>query len=290
MTERISHGPTHRGGTKERIGFPGARGQTRRPRQTPGWPCYKPPVAETNLVPWMEARVRARPLPRHVAIIMDGNGRWAESRGMSRVEGHRRGSESVRSVTREARKLGLEALTLYAFSSQNWGRPDEEVGALMQLLAEYLDSERAEIMDNRIRLHTIGETARLPGFVRERLESVRAASARNDGMVLTLALSYGGQEEIVQAAQAAARSGTVDAAGIEANLWTASLPPLDLLVRTSGERRISNFLLWQAAYAEMVFVETLWPDFRELDLLAAVAAFQDRERRFGLTGAQVGGR
>jgi undecaprenyl diphosphate synthase len=245
-------------------------------------------VAEKNLVPWMEARVRARPLPRHVAIIMDGNGRWAETRGMSRVEGHREGSTSVRSVTREARKIGLEALTLYAFSSQNWGRPEDEVGALMQLLAEYLDSERAEILDNRIRLHTIGDTDRLPGFVRERLESVRAASARNDGMVLTLALSYGGQEEIVHAARAAAQAGPVDAAAIERHLWTASLPPLDLLVRTSGERRISNFLLWQAAYAEMVFVETLWPDFRELDLLGAIADFQDRERRFGLTAAQVG--
>jgi undecaprenyl diphosphate synthase len=246
-------------------------------------------VAEKNLVPWMEARVRARPLPRHVAIIMDGNGRWAETRGRSRVEGHREGSESVRSVTREARKIGLEALTLYAFSSQNWGRPDEEVGALMQLLADYLDSERSEIMDNRIRLHTIGETDRLPGFVRERLESVRAASAGNDGMVLTLALSYGGQEEIVQAARAAAQAGPVEVASIEAHLWTAPLPPLDLLVRTSGERRISNFLLWQAAYAEMVFVDTLWPDFRELDLLGAIADFQDRERRFGLTAAQVGG-
>jgi undecaprenyl diphosphate synthase len=246
-------------------------------------------VAETILVPWLEARVASRPLPRHVAVIMDGNGRWAEARGRSRVEGHREGSESVRSVTREARKIGLEALTLYAFSSQNWGRPDEEVGALMQLLAEYLDSERAEIMDNRIRLHTIGDTDRLPGFVRERLESVRRDSARNDGMVLTLALSYGGQEEIVHAARAAARAGEVDVAGIEANLWTASLPPLDLLVRTSGERRISNFLLWQAAYAEMVFVDTLWPDFREVELLCAIADFQSRERRFGLTSAQVGG-
>ena len=237
----------------------------------------------------MEDLVRARPLPRHVAVIMDGNGRWAESRGMSRVEGHREGSRSVRSVTRQARKIGLEALTLYAFSSQNWGRPEDEVGALMQLLAEYLDSERAEILDNRIRLHTIGDTDRLPGFVRERLESVRAASARNEGMVLTLALSYGGQEEIVHAARLAAAAGPVDAAAIERNLWTASLPPLDLLVRTSGERRISNFLLWQAAYAEMVFVETLWPDFRELDLLGAIADFQDRERRFGLTAAQVVG-
>jgi undecaprenyl diphosphate synthase len=248
-------------------------------------------VAEKNLFHWMEARVRARPLPRHVAIIMDGNGRWAESRGLSRVDGHREGSESVRSVTRQARKLGIEALTLYAFSAQNWARPDEEVGALMQLLAEYLDSERAEIMDNQIRLHSIGETERLPSFVRERLESVREASAGNGGMVLTLALSYGSQEEIVQAARAAARAPAgVEAASLEANRWTASLPPLDLLVRTSGEVRISNFLLWQAAYAEMVFVDTLWPDFREAELLQAVAEFQARQRRFGLTSAQVEGR
>jgi undecaprenyl diphosphate synthase len=247
-------------------------------------------VAEKNLFQWMEARVRARPLPRHVAIIMDGNGRWAETRGLSRVAGHREGSESVRAVTRQARKIGLEALTLYAFSAQNWARPDEEVGALMQLLAEYLDSERAEIMDNRIRLHTIGETERLPSFVRDRLESVRAASAGNDGMILTLALSYGGQEEIVHAARTAARSPDgVDAQGLEAALWTAPLPPLDLLVRTSGEVRISNFLLWQAAYAEMVFTPTLWPDFREAELLHAISEYQTRQRRFGLTGAQVEG-
>jgi len=247
-------------------------------------------VAEKNLVPWMETRVRARPLPRHVAIIMDGNGRWAETRGMSRVEGHREGSTSVRSVTREARKIGLEALTLYAFSSQNWGRPEDEVGALMHLLAEYLDSERAEILDNRILLHAIADTERLPGFVRERLESVRAASAGNDGMVLTLALSYGGQEEIVHAARAAALAGPVDAAAIESNLWTASLPPLDLLVRTSGERRISNFLLWQAAYAELYFTDVHWPDFDERELFTAVADFQARQRRFGLTGEQVAAR
>jgi undecaprenyl diphosphate synthase len=191
-------------------------------------------VDDQNLVAWLAERVRSRPLPRHVAIIMDGNGRWAEARGLPRVAGHREGSESVRAVTRQARRLGLEALTLYAFSSQNWQRPDEEVAALMQLLADYLDSERTEIMENRIRLNTIGETARLPGFVRERLERVMAESARNDGMVLTLALSYGGREEIVQAARAAARDGAVDEAAIDAHLWTAGLPDLDLLVRTAA--------------------------------------------------------
>ena len=248
-------------------------------------------MADRNLVEWLEERVRLRPLPRHVAIIMDGNGRWAETRGLSRVAGHREGSESVRAVTRQARKLGLEALTLYAFSAQNWARPDDEVAALMQLLAEYLDSERREIMDNRIRLNSIGDTDRLPGFVRERLEATSALSAKNDGMVLTLALSYGGREEIVHAAGTAARAARApDLASIEAGLWTVGLPELDLLVRTSGERRISNFLLWQAAYAELYFTDVLWPDFRELELLAAVAEFQTRQRRFGLTAAQLGQR
>ena len=173
---------------------------------------------DRNLVDWLADRVRSRPLPRHVAIIMDGNGRWAEARGLPRVAGHREGSESVRAVTRQARRLGLEALTLYAFSAQNWARPDEEVAALMQLLAEYLDSERAEIMENDIRLATIGETARLPGFVRERLERVMADSAGNKSMVLTLALSYGGREEIVHAARsaAAARGSSLDERDLEA--------------------------------------------------------------------------
>jgi undecaprenyl diphosphate synthase len=250
-------------------------------------------VADRTLAAWLEERVRSRPLPRHVAIIMDGNGRWAEARGLPRAAGHREGSESVRAVTRQARKLGLQALTLYAFSAQNWGRPDEEVGALMELLAEYLDSERGEIMENRIRLNAIGDLDRLPPFVRERLDGVRALSAGNGGMVLTLALSYGGREEILRAAARAApgRPGgapVLDEAAFAAGLWTAGLPELDLLVRTSGERRLSNFLLWQAAYAELHFTDALWPDFRELDLLAAVAEFQTRERRFGLTREQLG--
>jgi undecaprenyl diphosphate synthase len=233
------------------------------------------------------ARVRERPLPRHVGIIMDGNGRWAEGRGLSRLAGHREGSESVRAVTRTARRAGLPALTLYAFSAQNWARPDGEVAALMSLLAEYLERERAEIMDNDIRLNAIGEIERLPGPVRKRLEALRADSGDNGGMVLTLALSYGGREEIVRAAQRAARSGEIDAAGLEANLFTANLPELDLVIRTSGERRISNFLLWQSAYAELYFTETLWPDFREVALLEALLDYQRRQRRFGLTAEQL---
>jgi undecaprenyl diphosphate synthase len=246
-------------------------------------------VEERTLVQELEARVKSRPLPRHVAIIMDGNGRWAEARGLPRVAGHREGSEAVRAVTRAARRIGLEALTLYAFSSENWARPDEEVGALMQLLAEFLESERAEMMANGVRLNAIGELDRLPSAVREKLGAVCAETARNQGLTLTLALSYGGRQELVAAARRAAeaKGAGLEASDLEAALQTAGLPDLDLLVRTSGERRISNFLLWQCAYAELLFTETLWPDFRDGELFAAIADYQARERRFGLTGAQV---
>ncbi|HVI76161.1 MAG TPA: polyprenyl diphosphate synthase [Anaeromyxobacteraceae bacterium] len=248
-------------------------------------------MAERTLAETLREKVRARPLPRHVAIIMDGNGRWAEARGLPRLAGHREGSESVRAVTREARRIALEALTLYAFSAQNWSRPPDEVQGLMELLAEYLDSERAEIMDNDIRLHAIGELHRLPDFVNERLERMQRESQRNRGMTLTLALSYDAREDVAQAARRAAAEGApIDQAAIDARLWTAGLPELDLLVRTSGERRISNFLLWQSAYAEFAFPEVLWPDFRELEFLQVVSDFQSRERRFGLTGAQVAAR
>jgi undecaprenyl diphosphate synthase len=246
-------------------------------------------VAERSLVEELEARVKSRPLPRHVAVIMDGNGRWAEARGLPRVAGHREGSEAVRAVTRAARRVGLEALTLYAFSSENWARPDEEVGALMELLAEFLESERGEMMANGVRLNAIGDLERLPAAVREKLAAVRAETAGNRGLVLTLALSYGGRQELVAAARraAAAKGPALEAEDLEAALQTAGLPDLDLLVRTSGERRISNFLLWQCAYAELLFVETLWPDFRDGELFQAIADYQARERRFGLTAAQV---
>ena len=238
----------------------------------------------------LEARLRARPLPRHVAIIMDGNGRWAEGRGLPRVAGHREGSESVRAVTRACRRIGVQALTLYAFSTENWARPDDEVEALMHLLAEFLESERPEMMQNGIRLNAIGELSRLPGFVQAKLAEVREETAGNRGMTLTLALSYGGRQEIIEAARAAAAHSAIDTAGIEAALWTRGLPDLDLLIRTSGERRISNFLLWQCAYAELHFTEVLWPDFRDAELFGAIADFQARERRFGRTGAQLAGR
>jgi undecaprenyl diphosphate synthase len=243
-----------------------------------------------------ESTLKAKPgLPRHIGIIMDGNGRWAESQGRPRLEGHREGSNSVRDVTRCARRTGIEALTLYAFSSQNWQRPSLEVAGLMELLREYLIKERREILDNQIRLNAIGELHKLPESVREPLDALREESGNNAGMVLTLALSYGGREELVQAMRAVARkvergeltADALGAADLERELWTTDLPPVDLVIRTSGESRVSNFLLWQGAYAEYLFTETLWPDFRAHELLDCIEHFQNRERRFGLTSAQL---
>jgi undecaprenyl diphosphate synthase len=237
----------------------------------------------------------ARQLPRHVAIIMDGNGRWAEGRHLPRSEGHRAGAESVRDVVRAARQIGIEALTLYAFSSQNWNRPVDEVQALMHLLHDYLIEERPEIMDNDIRLRSIGDVDRLPAMVREPLDALVADSAGNRHMTLNLALSYDGRASIVAAARraaAAAVAGELDPARLSVDAFgalmsTAQLPELDLLIRTSGERRISNFMLWELAYAELYFSDTLWPDFRREHLYRALADFGSRERRFGLTGQQV---
>jgi undecaprenyl diphosphate synthase len=234
-------------------------------------------------------------LPRHVAIIMDGNGRWAEKRSLPRLAGHREGAESVRDVVRAARQIGLEAITLYAFSSQNWARPADEVAGLMELLRDYLISERSEIMENEIRLNAIGDVDKLPPLVREPLDALMADSAGNRAMVLTLALSYGGRESIAAAARRLAElvaAGELDPASVDSDrfnsmLPTCTLPPLDLVIRTSGELRISNFLLWEAAYAELYFSSALWPDFRRGDLYAALEAYAGRERRFGLTGAQI---
>ncbi len=226
---------------------------------------------------------------------MDGNGRWAQQRGLPRLEGHRAGADSVRDITRFSREHGLEALTLYAFSAQNWARPADEVRGLMELLRDFLVDERAEIMDNGIRLEAIGEIAQLPGLVREPLDELRAASAENHGLVLTLALSYGGRESIARAACAAVRAALagglrpeeLDADRLGAFLPTAKLPPLDLLIRTSGEQRVSNFMLWEIAYAELMFVDVLWPDFRRGDFAKCLDNFDARERRFGLTSAQL---
>jgi undecaprenyl diphosphate synthase len=234
-------------------------------------------------------------LPRHVGIIMDGNGRWARARGLPREEGHEKGADSVRTVVRAARKTGIEALTLFAFSSQNWDRPPEEVFHLMELLRRYLIQERAEILDNGIRLVTVGEPERLPPHVRDPLVELMAASAANEDMMLCLALSYGGREMIAKAVRdmcRASAAGTLDpdavtAETIEAYLESSRLlPPLDLLIRTSGEHRVSNFFLWEIAYAELYFTEKLWPEFGREDLMDAIADFGRRERRFGMTSEQ----
>ena len=233
-------------------------------------------------------------LPRHVAIIMDGNGRWAQEHGLPRVEGHRQGAKAVREVVRGAREIGLRALTLYAFSAQNWQRPPDEVATLMQLLRDYVIEERAEIMDNDIRLIAIGEVDRLPAFVKEPLDALIRDSADNQQMTLCLALSYGGRESIVTAARAlceAVRDGLsateITEDRFTAALQTGGLPQLDLLVRTSGEERLSNFLLWEAAYAELYFTDTFWPAFGKTDLYEALESYRRRERRFGRTREQI---
>lgn len=234
--------------------------------------------------------IEARNLPRHVAIVMDGNGRWAELRGRPRTAGHRAGSHAVRRIVRTARRLGIEQLTLYAFSEQNWGRPDDEVDALMNLLQEFLVSERDEILQNGIQLRAVGNTQKLPPHVREVLDELSTRSSENRRMVLSLALSYGGREEIAGAARALAqqvRDGVLDPAEVTEDALARHIPSVsfgdpDLLIRTGGEVRISNFLLWGAAYAELFFSRTLWPDYTADDLYEAIAAYQGRQRRFGL--------
>lgn len=239
--------------------------------------------------------VEARNLPTHVAIIMDGNGRWAEHRGLPRTDGHRAGSDAVRRVVRASRRLGIRALTLFAFSEQNWARPDDEVNTLMALLRDYLASERDEILGSGVRLRAIGDLSRLPANVRELLDPLAVTSSNNQGLVLTLALSYGGREEITAAARslaAAVQRGELQPEQIDVETLTRFVPSVsvgdpDLLIRTGGELRLSNFLLWGAAYSELHFTSTLWPDFTTDDLWSAIAAYQSRERRFGLTGSQA---
>ena len=218
---------------------------------------------------------------RHVAIIMDGNGRWAKARHLPRAMGHQRGVEAVRQLVRDCRALGLEALTLYAFSSENWRRPAEEVADLMRLLKRFIVADIEEIAGNNIRLAVIGDWRALPADVVALLEGALARTAANTGTWLVIALNYGAQDEIARAAAAASAKGAVTPEAISAELDTAHLPPLDLLIRTSGEVRLSNFLLWQAAYAELWFTDVLWPDFTVAHLREALDAFAQRERRFG---------
>jgi len=228
-------------------------------------------------------------LPQHVAVIMDGNGRWAKQRGLPRIEGHRQGAESARAIIRNAGELGIKYLTLYAFSAENWNRPKEEVDALMKYLVHYLKTETPELNKNNVRLEVIGQIWRLPDTVQEHLKKSIATLAKNNGLTLIMALSYGSRIEIVDAVRRLAekiKSGQLEPADITEklisdHLWTRNTPDPDLLIRTSGEMRVSNFLLWQISYAELVITPTLWPDFRKPQLFAALEEYARRNRRFG---------
>jgi undecaprenyl diphosphate synthase len=242
-----------------------------------------------------ERRLRSDRLPRHVAIIMDGNGRWAEARGLSRNEGHRAGIESVRAVVRGAHELGIRTLTLYSFSLENWERPRAEVDELMRILERYLESELDEVHRNGIQVRAIGRLERLPASVRKRLDDAIERTRGNREMQLVFALSYGGRAEIVDAARKLMREAELgkldpdrlDEKTFAAHLYDPELPDPDLLIRTGSESRLSNFLLWQIAYAEIHTTSVMWPDFRKGHLIEAMLDYQSRERRFGLTSAQV---
>jgi len=237
----------------------------------------------------LSAEVRAS-LPQHVAIIMDGNGRWAKQHGLPRVEGHRRGADSAREIIRTAGEFGIKYLTLYAFSAENWNRPKDEVDALMKYLVHYLKTETPELNKNNVRLEVIGQIYRLPENVQEHLRKSIAALSKNNGLTLVMALSYGSRIEIVEAVRAIVektKQGRLDPADINEkvisdHLWTRNIPDPDLLIRTSGEMRISNFLLWQISYAELVVTPTLWPDFRKAQFFEALEEYTRRHRRFGL--------
>ncbi|WMC09481.1 polyprenyl diphosphate synthase [Oceanimonas pelagia] len=241
------------------------------------------------------AAFEGQPLPRHVAIIMDGNGRWAEQRGKFRVFGHKAGVKSVRAAVRFGYKLGLDALTLFAFSSENWRRPEDEVSALMSLFIAVLGSEVRKLHRNNIRLRIIGDRSAFAPHLQRKISDAESLTANNTGLTLNIAANYGGRWDITQATRALAErvaQGELAAAEITEALMhehtqLADLAPVDLLIRTGGEQRISNFLLWQLAYAELYFTPVLWPDFDEDAFSEAIAAFVGRERRFGCTGAQI---
>jgi undecaprenyl diphosphate synthase len=228
-------------------------------------------------------------LPRHVAVIMDGNGRWAKQRHLPRIEGHRAGADSARAIIRTAGELGIKYLTLYAFSVENWNRPKDEVDALMKYLVHYLKTETPELNKSNVRLQVIGQIYRLPEAVQEHLRKSIATLSRNNGLTLIMALSYGGRTEIVEAVRSIAsrvKAGEMDPADITEqvfaqSLYTRNLPDPDLLIRTSGEMRVSNFLLWQISYAELVVTQTLWPDFRKPQFYEALEEYARRHRRFG---------
>jgi undecaprenyl diphosphate synthase len=234
-------------------------------------------------------------MPKHLAIIMDGNGRWAEKKGKNRIQGHSHGVKAVQVVVEEAVQLKIEHLTLYAFSSENWSRPQEEIGVLMKLLVSTLKSEFEKLLKNRIKLNVIGNLHQLPKIVQKELQYVVDKTEKNKEMTLTLALSYGGREELANALKQLAvkvknniiSPEKIDQSIINDHLYTHNLPNVDLLIRTSGEKRISNFLLWQIAYAELYFTKILWPDFTKKHLHKALTNYQKRERRFGKTSKQL---
>lgn len=241
------------------------------------------------------ARLDPKRLPRHVAIIMDGNGRWAKRHRLRRIRGHRRGADSVREVVRACRELGVKVLTLFAFSTENWLRPKEEVIALMRLLEDYIDSELEEMIEKGIRLKVIGRPEDLPARVRGKIDNAIEKTAVNSDLTLNLALSYGGRSEILWAFRRLLerlREGELQDEELSEEIlsecmYTSGLPDPDLLIRTSGECRVSNFLLWQIAYSEIYFTETLWPDFGKEELIKALLDYEKRERRFGLTTEQL---
>ena len=238
-----------------------------------------------------------RKLPAHVAIIMDGNGRWAKKRALNRIRGHEEGSEAVRDIVKATRELGIPWLTLFAFSEENWKRPNYEIKALMGLLKRFLRSELQEMQANGIRFQAIGRLSKLPRDVQQAIGETTEQTAGNRDMVLTLALSYGGRQEICDAVQRIARkiesgvlsSGAISEDLLSGHLYTSAMPDPDLLIRTSGEFRVSNFLLWEIAYTEIYVTQTHWPDFRKREYLQALAAYEKRERRFGATGDQLAG-
>lgn len=243
----------------------------------------------------LSSLVKEGVIPRHIAIIMDGNGRWAEKRGLPRIAGHREGIKSVRDAATLCRELEISALTIYAFSVENWMRPRREVLMLMKLLEEYLQKELNTMMKNGIRFKTIGRIEQLPASVIEWIRKTEEKTKENDNMILTLALSYSGRTEIVDAInkiindykEGRLKDEKITELILSGYLYTNFLPEPDLLIRTSGETRLSNFLLWEVAYTELYFTKTLWPDFRKRDMLLAILDYQRRERRFGLTGKQV---
>lgn len=243
----------------------------------------------------MKEQIKAESLPKHVAIIMDGNGRWAKKKGAARVFGHKNAIKAVRDVTEGCAELGVEYLTLYAFSTENWSRPKFEVTALMELLVSTLTSEMKTLMDNGVKLDTIGDTESLPKKCQRELKEAIEKTSKNSGMTLVLALSYSGRWDLTQATMAIAldvKDGKIDAENIDQDLIdkylnTSGIPDPELLIRTSGEQRISNFLLWQMAYTEFFITDTLWPDFRKEHLYKALISYQERERRFGMTSEQL---